>query len=152
MWPITIADVLQARERIRGTLAPTPFRRYAPLDELVGYGIRVFVKHENHQPTQAFKARNTLAALTSLSPEEKKRGVVAGFEGLRRLVVLVLDEDADAVADQLVEGRVSAERSRRQRAADSLPRLQDVRDGDGPHDGRTLAQSRCERRGGAGDG
>jgi len=81
MWPVTIADVLQARERIRGTLPVTVFRRYAPLDELVGYGIRVFVKHENHQPTQAFKARNTLAALTSLSPEEKKRGVVAATRG-----------------------------------------------------------------------
>src|SRR3954463_11122837 len=81
MWPITIADVLQARERIRGTLAPTPFRRYAPLDDLVGYGIRVFLKHENHQPTQAFKARNTLAALTAFSAEERKRGVIAARRG-----------------------------------------------------------------------
>src|SRR2546428_7166279 len=81
MWPITIGDVLQARERIREAVAPTPFRRYAPLDELVGYAIRVYVKHENHQPTQAFKARNTLAALTSLTEEERKRGVVAATRG-----------------------------------------------------------------------
>jgi threonine dehydratase len=81
MWPVTIADVLEARERIRGTLPPTPFRRYAPLDDFVGYGITVFVKHENHQPTQAFKARNALAALTSLSEEEKKRGVVGASRG-----------------------------------------------------------------------
>src|SRR5437762_522539 len=66
MWPITIADVLQARERIRAALPPTPFRGYAPLDDHVGYGIRVLVKHENHQPTQAFKARNALAALDAL--------------------------------------------------------------------------------------
>jgi threonine dehydratase len=81
MWPITMADVLQARERSRDRLPPTPLRRYAPLDEAVGYGIRVFVKHENHQPTQSFKARNALAALTSLSDEEKKRGVVGASRG-----------------------------------------------------------------------
>ncbi len=46
-----------------------------------GYAIKVFVKHENHQPTQSFKARNTLAALTALSDEEKKRGVVSATRG-----------------------------------------------------------------------
>jgi len=81
MWPLTIADVLEARERIRGTLPPTALRRYAPLEEAVGYGIRLFVKHENHQPTQAFKARNALAALTSLSEEEKRKGVVGASRG-----------------------------------------------------------------------
>jgi len=81
MWPVTIAEVLQARERIRSTLTPTPFRSYAPLDEAVGYGIRVFVKHENHQPTQAFKARNALAALSALGEEERKRGVVGATRG-----------------------------------------------------------------------
>jgi threonine dehydratase len=80
-WPITIADVLQARKRIREVLPMTPLRHYAPLDEAVGYGIRVFVKHENHQPTQAFKVRNALSALTALSDEEKKRGVVAATRG-----------------------------------------------------------------------
>jgi len=81
MWPLTIADVLEAQERIRGTLPPTALRRYAPLEEAVGYGIRLFVKHENHQPTQAFKARNALAALTSLSEEEKRKGVVGASRG-----------------------------------------------------------------------
>ncbi|MGZ6125199.1 MAG: threonine ammonia-lyase [Myxococcales bacterium] len=81
MWPVTIGDVLEARERIRERLPPTPLRRYAPLDEAVGYGIRVYVKHENHQPTQAFKARNALAALTALSGEERKRGVVGASRG-----------------------------------------------------------------------
>ena len=80
-WPVTIADVLQARKRIRELLPKTPLRRYAPLDEAVGYGIRVFVKHENHQPTQAFKVRNALAALTALTADEKKRGVVGATRG-----------------------------------------------------------------------
>ena len=81
MWPLTMEDVLAARERIRARLPPTPLRRYGPLDEAVGYGIRVYVKHENHQPTQAFKVRNALAALSALTDEEKKRGVVGASRG-----------------------------------------------------------------------
>src|SRR5437870_2906108 len=81
MWPITIADVLQARKRIRDRLPVTPLRRYPPLEEAVGYGIKLCVKHENHQPTQAFKARNALAALSALTEEEKARGVVGATRG-----------------------------------------------------------------------
>ena len=81
MWPVTLADVQKARERIRGMLSPTPLRSYPPLDEYVGYGIRVFVKHENHQPTQAFKVRNALSALSALSEAERKRGVVGATRG-----------------------------------------------------------------------
>src|SRR5436190_14262355 len=81
MWPITIADVLQARKRIRDRLPMTPFRRYPPLEEAVGYGIKLSVKHENHQPTQAFKARNALSALTALTDDEKRRGVVGATRG-----------------------------------------------------------------------
>ena len=80
-WPITIADVLQARKRLKDRLPPTALRCYAALNETVGHGIRVHVKHENHQPTQSFKARNALAALTALSDEERKRGVVGATRG-----------------------------------------------------------------------
>jgi threonine dehydratase len=41
----------------------------------------VFVKHENHQPTSAFKVRNALAAMTLLSGEQRNRGVVAATRG-----------------------------------------------------------------------
>src|SRR2546421_12701928 len=81
MWPLTMEDVLAARERIRARLPPTPLARDGPLDEAVGYGMRVYVKHENHQPTQAFKGRNALAALSALTDEEKKRGVVGASRG-----------------------------------------------------------------------
>ncbi|HJZ88464.1 MAG TPA: pyridoxal-phosphate dependent enzyme [Polyangia bacterium] len=80
-WPITIEDVLAAEERIRPHLPPTPLRHYAPLDVVVGASIRVLVKHENHNPTNAFKVRNNLAVLTALPPDEKRRGVVAATRG-----------------------------------------------------------------------
>jgi threonine dehydratase len=47
----------------------------------VGHGIRVLVKHENHGPTGAFKARNGMAVVSALSADERRRGVVAATRG-----------------------------------------------------------------------
>jgi threonine dehydratase len=79
--PIGFADVLAAERRVRPHVAPTPLRRYAPLDGGVGHGIAVWVKHENHAPTNSFKVRNALSAVGALSPEECRRGVVAATRG-----------------------------------------------------------------------
>jgi threonine dehydratase len=80
-WPITLDDVLAAQARIRPYLPPTPFRNYPTLDAAVGRGIRVLVKHENHQPTGAFKVRNCLSLMTALTPEQRSQGFVAATRG-----------------------------------------------------------------------
>ena len=80
-WPIALRDVVAARERIRPYLSPTPLRVYAALDQAVGQGITVLVKHENHQPTNSFKVRNGLAALTAMSEGQRSRGVIAATRG-----------------------------------------------------------------------
>ena len=80
-WPIRFADVLAAEERIRPRVAPTPLRRYAPLDAAVGHGITVWVKHENQAPTNSFKIRNALSVVTLLSEDERRRGLVAATRG-----------------------------------------------------------------------
>jgi threonine dehydratase len=80
-WPIALADVEAARGRLRPHLSKTPLRSYAALDEALGAGIRVAVKHENFQPTGAFKVRNGLSALTALPPDRLERGVVAATRG-----------------------------------------------------------------------
>jgi threonine dehydratase len=79
--PITLNDVLEAETRIRPFLPQTALRHYAPLDDALGAGMRVYVKHENHQPTNSFKVRNALAALTLLSPALRNRGVVTASRG-----------------------------------------------------------------------
>jgi threonine dehydratase len=76
-WPITLDDVVAARERLRGRLAPTPLRHYPALDEAVG--ARVLVKHEEANPTGSFKARNGLSVLSALPPGVP--GVVAATRG-----------------------------------------------------------------------
>lgn len=77
--PITWEDVVAARARIAPYLHVTPLRRYAELDEALG--ARVLVKHDNHLPTNAFKARNTMSFMTALPPEQRTRGVIAATRG-----------------------------------------------------------------------
>jgi threonine dehydratase len=80
-WPITLGDVEEARARLSAHLYPTPVREYPLLNDVVGNGIRVFVKHENHQPTNSFKVRNGLAAVSALPRDQRERGIVAASRG-----------------------------------------------------------------------
>ncbi len=80
-WPITWDDIVAARRRIATHVSPTPLRHYPALDDEVGQGIRVLVKHDNHLPTNAFKVRNALSFMTALDPAQRTRGVVAATRG-----------------------------------------------------------------------
>jgi threonine dehydratase len=78
---ITVDDVLAAEARIRPHLAPTPMRHYPLLDALVGHGIEVWVKHENHHPTQSFKIRNGLNSVLGRDEASRRRGIIAASTG-----------------------------------------------------------------------
>jgi Threonine dehydratase len=80
-WPITFDDVRAAHDRIRSYVAPTALRHYPQLGALIGDGIQVLVKHENHQPTNSFKIRNGLSFMTALPARDRLRGVVAASTG-----------------------------------------------------------------------
>src|SRR5213595_508798 len=75
----TLTDVLDAARQIRPYLQPTPLRRYAALDRLVG--TELYVKHENHNPTGAFKVRGGINLVSRLTEEERQRGVIAASTG-----------------------------------------------------------------------
>ena len=79
--PITLDDVSEAERRIRPFMAPSPLYDYPLLDEAVGRGIRVLVKHENFNPTGSFKVRNGLSFMTALPEAGRARGVVAATRG-----------------------------------------------------------------------
>ncbi len=84
MMPISYADVCAARERIAAHLSPSPAMHYPLLDALVGHGVTVWVKHENHLPINSFKVRNATSALTALlarDPAAAARGVIAASTG-----------------------------------------------------------------------
>ena len=76
---VTLQDVLAARDRIRGNVAVTPCPLSEPFSELCG--AQVHFKLENLQRTGSFKERGAANKLALLSPEERRRGVVAASAG-----------------------------------------------------------------------
>ncbi|OFZ88691.1 MAG: pyridoxal-5'-phosphate-dependent protein [Betaproteobacteria bacterium RBG_16_66_20] len=76
---VTFDDVARAHQRIAGHARRTPALTSAAVDTLTGAS--VFFKCENFQRMGAFKFRGAYNALSQLSAEEKRRGVVAFSSG-----------------------------------------------------------------------
>ena len=76
---LTYAEVAAAHERIRGVARRTPVLTSATIDALLG--ATVHFKCENFQRMGAFKFRGAYNALSQLTPEQKKKGVVAFSSG-----------------------------------------------------------------------
>jgi threonine dehydratase len=74
----TLKDVYEARPRVYRVVRPTPLMRHPLLDAETG--LEIFVKHENHNPTGAFKVRGGLNLVGQLSPDER-RGVITATTG-----------------------------------------------------------------------
>ncbi|MEX2270037.1 MAG: threonine dehydratase [Vicinamibacterales bacterium] len=79
LQPPSLDDVRAAREKIAPHIRPTPLMRHPLLD--VESGLELWIKHENHNPTGAFKARGGLNLIGSLSSDERARGVVTASTG-----------------------------------------------------------------------
>jgi threonine dehydratase len=79
MRPPTLNDIYVARERVAPHVPRTPLMRHPLLDAETG--LSLWVKHENHNPTGAFKVRGGLNLIGSLSAEERGRGVVTASTG-----------------------------------------------------------------------
>ncbi|UCD70854.1 MAG: threonine dehydratase [Syntrophobacterales bacterium] len=76
---ISLKEIIRARAVIYRYLKPTPLIHYRPLSEITGF--HTYIKHENHNPTGAFKIRGGLNLIASLPQEEKKRGVITATRG-----------------------------------------------------------------------
>ncbi|WP_028926760.1 threonine ammonia-lyase [Pseudonocardia acaciae] len=76
---VDIEDVRAAGRAIAGHLEPTPAWGSPALDEVTG--ARVVLKHEEVQPTGAFKVRGGLNLLAGMAPAERARGVVSASTG-----------------------------------------------------------------------
>ena len=74
----TLKDVYEARPRVYRVVRPTPLIRHPLL--AAETGLDIFVKHENHNPTCAFKVRGGLNLVGQLSPDER-RGVITATTG-----------------------------------------------------------------------
>jgi len=100
--------VLAAADAIAASLPPTPAWTYPLLDELVG--ATVVLKHENTQPTGAFKVRGGLAFVARLDPavrhlvtastgnHAQSVAYAARSAGLRATVVMPTTAPANKIA------------------------------------------------------
>jgi len=76
---VTFDDILAARERIAGQVDRTPVRHSRKLSQLTG--AEVWIKFDNLHFTGSFKERGALNRLLQLTPDERRRGVVAASAG-----------------------------------------------------------------------
>jgi threonine dehydratase len=106
----THADVVAAVPVVRRYLKPTALIEWPSLSRLLG--CRYFLKHENHNPTTAFKVRGGIYLVSKLSAEVRRRGVIActtgnhgqslayacRLERVRCVLVVPVDANPDKVA------------------------------------------------------
>src|SRR5579871_114728 len=79
VFPVSLADIEAAALAISGAVEVTPARHSRTLSAIAG--TELYLKFENLQFTASFKERGALNRLLALSPEERKRGVVAMSAG-----------------------------------------------------------------------
>ncbi len=82
---VTLADVQAARARIGAAIYCSPCAYSETVSRMAG--ARVFFKLDNLQMTGSFKERGALNKLLSLSPDERKNGVIAASAGNHGLAV-----------------------------------------------------------------
>jgi threonine dehydratase len=76
---IDLQDVQAAAKVIEGHVVKTPCLHSRTLSEITG--AQVYLKFENHQFTASFKERGALNKLVSLTPEQRRAGVIACSAG-----------------------------------------------------------------------
>ena len=77
--PPTLDAIYRARRAIGATLPRTPLMPHPLL--AAETGLDIVVKHENHNPTGAFKIRGGLNLIASLSDDERARGLITASTG-----------------------------------------------------------------------
>lgn len=76
---VNLSDIEKARIRLRGIVKETSIDKSMSASKLLG--AEVFLKMENEQLTGSFKIRGALSKISSLSLEERTRGVVTSSAG-----------------------------------------------------------------------
>ena len=79
MIQLALDDLYRARTRVGTVMRRTPLMRHPLL--AAETGLDIHVKHENHNPTGAFKVRGGLNLVAALSADERARGVITASTG-----------------------------------------------------------------------
>jgi threonine dehydratase len=76
---VNLEDIRAAAAAIAGSVVATPCMHSRTLSEITG--AQIYLKFENHQFTASFKERGALNKLLSLTPEQRRSGVIAASAG-----------------------------------------------------------------------
>jgi threonine dehydratase len=98
--PVTLSAIQEARRRIVNVAYRTPLYFSPRLSELTN--AQVYLKLESYQPIRVFKIRGAANKILKLSPEERKRGLVAASSGNHGLAVSYLAKLTDCKATIVV--------------------------------------------------
>ncbi len=79
MSPPTLNDIYAARGRVSTHVPESALARHPLLER--DLGLDIHVKHENHNPTGAFKVRGGINLVSSLPPDVRARGLVTASTG-----------------------------------------------------------------------
>ncbi|HEX9907682.1 MAG TPA: threonine/serine dehydratase [Thermoplasmata archaeon] len=82
---LSAVDVLIARKNLQGVAVRTPLTHSKALSDLTGAD--VYLKWENLQKTGAYKFRGAYNKICSLSPKERKKGVITASSGNHALAI-----------------------------------------------------------------
>lgn len=112
--PVSFQDILSASDTLEGVANATPVMTSRTLDNMAG--ARFFLKCENFQRTGAFKFRGAYNALSRLTDEERKRGVLTYSSGNHAQAIalsgqllgipttIIMPEDAPQIKKQATRG------------------------------------------------
>lgn len=78
-YPLTTREVYLARQAVGPFIRPTPLLPAEDLSRRVN--ANVYIKWENQQQTGSFKVRGAANRLKTLSPEQRKRGIITVSTG-----------------------------------------------------------------------
>ena len=79
MNKLAATDVLAAAKRLKDILQPTPLQYNQRLSDL--YEAKIYLKREDLQPVRSYKIRGAYNAIVSLTPAQRRKGVVCASAG-----------------------------------------------------------------------
>jgi threonine dehydratase len=88
MMTLSAVEILKARKKLEGIIYRTPLTYSKKLSEISG--AEVYLKWENLQKTGAFKLRGAYNKISSLTPEERSKGVITASAGNHALAVALV--------------------------------------------------------------
>jgi threonine dehydratase len=75
----SLKNIIKASKLVYQHLLPTPLRQYQQLSDEIGANI--WLKHENHNPTCAFKFRGGINCVAQLSKQQRQQGLYTASTG-----------------------------------------------------------------------